>query len=182
MSNPKLSYEAKMLIKDYLFKKLLLIVTATSLLSFAIGFIVNDIARAEAYNKAYTEATQTIMQITNKATESAIKIKSLEEQFTELTKESKQVLSDATTLKEKISTTLVFQQSNNIISSITENLLSNTLFQNAVISKTASRISELENKTKYIIVDNSGNMIIKNEFKTLGIIWAYDFAMMDKKK
>jgi len=182
MNNPKLSYEAKMLIRNYLIKKLIWIVTAASILSFFIGFFVRDIARAEAYNKAYSEAAQTIIQLTNRASESANKIKGLEEQFTAITNESKLVLKEASALKDKIGTTLIIQKSDNIISSITENLLNNKLFQDAIISHTTSKISELESRTKYLSVDNFGNTIIKSDIKLFGVMTAYDVGLMDKKK
>ena len=85
MNKPKLSNETKMLIQKYLIKRLMVIATAASIISFLLGFFIKDIAKAEAYNKAYSEAAQTIMQITSEATESANKIKNLEDQVSKLT-------------------------------------------------------------------------------------------------
>lgn len=181
MKDPKLSNEEKILIQDYLLKRLILIGTAASILFFFIGFFIKDIAKAEAYNKAYSEAAQTIMQITFNASESANKIKNLQEQFAKLTNESEQVLKDATDLKEKIKTTFVIQQSDQIVSAVTENLSNNISFQNAIISNTTSRISQLESKTKNISVDALGYTIIESDIKTFGEIQAYNFVLMKKK-
>lgn len=181
MNKTKLSNETKMLIQKYLIKRLIVIATAASILSFLLGFFIKDIAKAEAYNKAYSEAAQTIMQITSEASESAYKIKNLEDQISKLTTKSEQVLKEATDLKEKIKTTVVIQQSDNIVSAVTENLSNNLSFQNAIISKTTSRISQLESKTKNINVDASGNTIFENEIKTFGEIQAYDFILMKKR-
>jgi hypothetical protein len=181
MNKSKLSCETKMLIQKYLIKRLMVFATAASIISFLLGLFIKDIAKAEAYNKAYSEAAQTIMQITSEATESANKIKNLEDQISKLTVKSELVLKDATELKEKIKTTVVIQQSANIVSAVTENLSNNLSFQNAITSKTATRISQLESKTKNISIDASGNTVFENEIKTFGEIQAYNFVLMKKR-
>ena len=182
MSKPKLTDEAKMLIHKYLVKRFLLIGTAASVISFFLGFFIKDIAKAEAYNEAYSEAAQMIIQLTNNASESANKIKNLEVQFIKLTAESEKVLQEATDLKDKVKTTLVIQQSNEIVSAVTRNLANNVQFQNSVIGNTSLILNQLEYKSKNISIDALGNTIFKNDVKTFGVMDAYNFRGMEMPK
>jgi hypothetical protein len=172
MSKLQLTDEAKMLIHRYLFKRFLAIGTTASIISFLLGFFIKDIAKAEAYNEAYTNASEVIIQITNRATESANKIKDLEGQFNKLTTESEKILIESKNLKAEIQNTLVIQRSNDIITSITNNLSKNSAFQSSVSLNTSSRLNQLEAKTKNISADEYGNTIFKNNVKVEGSVTA----------
>ena len=174
MSKPKLTDEAKMLIDKFLIRRFLIIGTAFSIFSFLLGFFIKDIAKAEAYNEAYSNASQMIIKITNDASQSANKMKELEVQFNKLTAESEKVLKEATDLKDKVKTTLVIQQSSEIVSAVTNNLANNVQFQNSVIGNTSFRLNQLENKTRNITVDVLGNTIFKNDVKIFGVMEAYE--------
>lgn len=182
MKEPELTNEAKVLIQRYLIKRFILLGSIFTIVSFFLGFFIRDIAKAEAYNKAYSEAAQTIMQLTNKATYSASKFEILESRIIKILKNSDDALKDATDLKNRIKTTLVIQQSDKIVSDITNNLLQNRAFQESVISETSSRINQLETKTKNINVDDLGNTIFRGDIKTLGTIQAYDVGTMVRQK
>ncbi len=181
MNKLKLPDETKLLIQKYLIKRLIFITTAVSIVTFFIGFFIKDIAKAEAYNSAYSEAAQTILEITREASESAYKIKIFEEQFAKMTTQSEKVLNDANELKEKIRTTLVIQQSDDIVSGVTKNLQNDITFQNAINSKLSNRIMKLESKTKNMSIDESGNTVFQNDLITKGVIYGYNVAVMDKK-
>lgn len=174
INKPKLSEDQKILIDRYLFKKMIWIATAASIVSFLLGFFINDIAKSGAYNKAYSEAAQTIIQITRKASESAIEIKHREEQIAVLLKEAER-------MKEQINTTLVIQQSENIVSSVVDNLLKSQSFVDKVVNRSDLRISDLERKTKNISIDNSGKMIIDSDLRIFGIVQAEESYRMGKQ-
>lgn len=174
MSKPELTDEAKMLIHKYLVKRFLVLGTVISIFSFFLGFFIKDIAKQEAYNEAYSEAAQMIIQLTNNATESAIKIKNLEAQFNKMTSESEKVLKEATDLKDKVKTTFVIQQSNEIVEAVTNNLSNNVQFKNSIINNTSSRLDKLEAKTKNISIDELGKTTFKNDVIIFGEMHAYE--------
>lgn len=67
----KLSHEARELIRQYIVSLLVLPASVIALVSFLLGFFVNEAARGSAYNDAYKDAQIMIHEITNNATASS---------------------------------------------------------------------------------------------------------------
>ena len=103
------------------------------------------------------------MHLTSDATKSATKINELEKDIIKLTKESESVLIEASQLNDKIKKTLVIQQADEIVSSVTENLTNDTNFQKKVTQNINRKLINLENKTSVFKIDQYGNVLFKNE-------------------
>ena len=163
MKKNKLTDKDKLLIQNYLRKFILPLGLSFSIISGIVGYLINDLARESAYNKAYSEAAQIIMHLTSDATKSATKINELEKDIIKLTKESESVLIEASQLNDKIKKTLVIQQADEIVSSVTENLTNDTNFQKKVTQNINRKLINLENKTSVFKIDQYGNVLFKNE-------------------
>ena len=98
-----------------------------------------------------------------------------------MTSQSEKVLKEANDLKETIRTTLVIQQSDDIVSGVTKNLQNDISFQNAINSRISYRIVKLESKTKNISIDDLGNTVFENKVITYGVMEAYNFALMKNR-
>jgi len=77
MSNGELTLEAKELIKKYMIKLVTIPGVLLAILGFLIGFFLNDVAKASAYNKAYEKASQLILELTKETSTAALESKKI---------------------------------------------------------------------------------------------------------
>jgi hypothetical protein len=61
MADLELTREAKEAIRGYILKIVIPSGTALALLSFGMGFLINDVARKDAYSTAFTEANRVVL-------------------------------------------------------------------------------------------------------------------------
>jgi hypothetical protein len=61
MTEPELTLEAKEAIRGYILKIMIPSGTALAVVSFGMGFLINDVARKDAYSTAFTEANKAVL-------------------------------------------------------------------------------------------------------------------------
>ena len=132
MAEPDLTREAKEAIRSYVLNLVIPTGTVLALVSFALGFLINDVARKDAYNRAFNEAIKMVLDIVNrvsKAEQEAMR--------------ASVVLNEALVIAGKINASESLSRSDDQIAKIAVELAKNQEFLNAVRSVRVSLGQEI---------------------------------------
>jgi len=176
MKEPELTLEAKSAIIKYMITIVALPMFLFSALSFIIGFLVKDVAQSRAYNDAYREAASDIRKLTDSLYETKSDVKFTKEETDkaknriekadkEIRTIRNQILSyekEAEKIRNTLKTAKSFQQSESIVTSLTEALITRDDFIEKIIEGSDKKYQSLKLK-----INNLKNKIhfLENDLK-----------------
>ena len=137
-SDRKLSPEARDLIRGYLLKLCIPSGVALTVVSFAVGFLINDVARKDAYMAAYAKAYEEAMKSQSVVvSQSAARIAEAEVNAKTATKS----MTEALAIAEKIKGMESLSKADAQISLIAKELAANADFGNRVNSQVTQQLA-----------------------------------------
>lgn len=119
----ELTREAKEAIRAYVLKLVIPSGTALAVLSFGLGFLINDVARKDAYSAAFNEANKTVLDTVSRVSKAE----------SEAARASV-VMTEALGIAERIKASGTLERADIQIQQISAELSRNTEFLNAVSS------------------------------------------------
>ena len=146
----KLSSEEREKIRKYVLSLLVLPASVLTVLSFALGYFVNEGARATAYTKAYTVAQDTIVLLAAKASAaaseasaSAAEAKATKEVVDSLRKQVEEIAEGAEEYHQKLKTVIAAEKQ--LADEVAKSLLKDTDFvSERVTSEFGTRLKNVE--------------------------------------
>jgi hypothetical protein len=132
MSNGELSPQAKEAIRSYMIKIVTIPGVLLAILGFLIGFFLNDVAKASAYNKAYEKASQLILNLTKETSTAALESQKIQKDAEQVLKKLEDLKTDAERLKAKLLTAKAFQRSEGMVKEIVNTLLARDDFKHLI--------------------------------------------------
>ena len=143
MDDKELTQEAKALIRKYMVSLVTLPGLLVSVVLFLLGYLVNEVATGRAYNEAYTEASNRIIEPAQQAAVAANDALRAKSDIEALQKELRTVQSDALQILQKLKTAEMFQRSEELVGEIVSQLaLRNDLRQN-IVAEAAEQLQSL---------------------------------------
>jgi hypothetical protein len=121
VTEPKLTFAAKEAIREYMIKLLIPSGAALAVVSFGLGFLINDVARKDAYSAAFLEANRTVLDTVGRVSQAE----------SEASRASV-VLKDALVVAERIKAADTLSRSDEQIARIAKELAGNREFLGAL--------------------------------------------------
>jgi hypothetical protein len=162
LSEQKLTLEAQAAIRQYLAKLLIPTGVTVAIGAFVLGFFVNDVARKDAFNNAYIEASQMIQNLTKESSISVTEARVLKEQAEKTENKISEILKDIESTRQKLKTAEAFQKSEELVSELALRLASSSDFKRQALDDFG------------VLIDNLESRITKAEIKVspLGEKWS----------
>lgn len=136
MNEPELTFEAKVAIRTYMLKVVVIPSFILTVLGFTIGFFVNDVAKKDAYTRAYEQASSTILKLTSEASQANTKVQITKNNVEKTVKDVQEILYEAETIRAKLRTAEAFQKSEEIVKEIAESLVKRDDFKKLFVGTT----------------------------------------------
>ena len=119
-----------------------------AVLSFLVGFLLNDVARQGAYNKAYEQASSKIVDIAATASEAAASAKQSSLEGQRLIELANKVVTESEDIQNKLKRALelqeVFSKSENLTAEVKSALRDDKAFIAEVSKFTSTKLSKVE--------------------------------------
>ena len=147
MNEPTLTAEAKEAIRSYMLRLIALPSLLVAIIAFVSGFLVNDVAKQGAFNKAYQDAAQNIYTLTREAADAVSKANQSKEDLEKLVVEVEDVVEQSDTLREKLKTVRTLtQQSEQFVTDVSTDIMNRSDFHNTLAGSFGDRVTTLENE------------------------------------
>lgn len=147
MDKQKLTLEAQAAVRQYMVRLVTLPGVAITIVAFLPGFFVKEVAKQGAYNDAYKVAQASISDLLGEAQKSAINAERMKEVIEQKSQEIKKIHEEANDIRAKLKTAEKFQNSENLVAIIADNLSNRIDFQRSVTGNFGNRLSQVESKT-----------------------------------
>lgn len=122
MKDTEFTSVEKQTIHSYMFKTLAIPATVFSAIGFLLGFLINNITKHIAYDKACIEIATSIVALTETTGKSTKNTQKSEKEVEKLLEEAKQLVEEAETIRAQLQTLQAFQKSEDIVKKVAEKI------------------------------------------------------------
>ena len=144
MSGEKLTLEAKEAIRNYMLRMVAIPGFLVAVLAFALGFLINDVAKKDAFNEAYREATDRVLKHTEDVWAAAREANEHKKRVEALVKDIETVNQQADQLSAKLNSFRALSETEELVQAVAIDVVNRSDFGDRLVGEMGERVQTLE--------------------------------------